>query len=335
MNNSWKKCATGSALPLLAGLLLFFVPAPPGATLSAGEYAHDVAMRGGGAGEFSPAGAASPFRVTISPASAVEPANMPPKTLEGLRRSVGRGYICLERDRYLVASNLDPDECEYLVDGVLDFCSRALADTYFTTLPKEPSRMVNIYVFRDYDSYASGLKRWFDMEPISPYGHFGNSQRYVVVNYETGPGTMVHELTHALMAEDFPEAPIWISEGLASLYEQCRAEGNAIKGEPNWRLPELKAAVAAGTAPTLARLVAMTPAAFRANNESLHYAQARYFCKYLEELGLLPRVYRDFRDNHRLDPTGARFISRAVGKSLSTIDQEWRNWLGYQSWKEK
>jgi len=63
------------------------------------------------------------------------------------------------------------------------------------------------------------------------------------MNIATGGGTLVHEMTHALMAPDFPQAPIWISEGLASLYEQCRVEKQSLKGDPNWRLPELKRAL--------------------------------------------------------------------------------------------
>jgi len=35
-----------------------------------------------------------------------------------------------------------------------------------------------------------------------------------------GAGTLVHEMVHAFMAANFPAAPIWFNEGLASLFEQ-------------------------------------------------------------------------------------------------------------------
>ena len=44
----------------------------------------------------------------------------------------------------------------------------------------------------------------------------------------TGGGTLSHELTHALMEADFPNAPGWISEGLASLHEQLGANNQPL-----------------------------------------------------------------------------------------------------------
>ena len=37
------------------------------------------------------------------------------------------------------------------------------------------------------------------------------------MNIGTGGGTLVHELTHSLIAFDFPHVPDWFNEGLASL----------------------------------------------------------------------------------------------------------------------
>ena len=47
-----------------------------------------------------------------------------------------------------------------------------------------------------------------------------------------GGGTIAHELVHALIANDFTEAPEWLNEGLASLYEEAE------NGKPknNYRL---------------------------------------------------------------------------------------------------
>ncbi|MDR1613771.1 MAG: hypothetical protein LBT97_13460 [Planctomycetota bacterium] len=256
-----------------------------------------------------------------------------PKDIDALRTITGSEFVCLERANFLIASDLEFDEYEYLIDGVFDYCRRALINAYFDRLPY-PGPTINLFVFRDYDSYANGLRRFFNMDPISPYGHYGHSQKYLVINFDTGPGTMVHEMTHALMADDFPEAPIWLAEGLASLYEQCRAEGGTLRGDDNWRLPELKTALAGDALTPLSRLLAMSPADFRAANESLHYAQARYLCKYLEDLGILAIVYKDFRDNHRQDPSGARFLAKAFGRPLAEIESAWKRWLGYQNWQE-
>ncbi len=274
---------------------------------------------------------ATTLRLTLPGSAAVQSAV--PKRLPELQRLAGADFLCVQRGHFLVAGNLPLPDYEYLVDGVLDYCAKALLRVFFNK-GSATEKIVNIFVFRDYDTYETGLRRFFGVDPISPYGHYGHSQKYIVVNYETGPGTMVHELTHALMAEDFPEAPIWLAEGMASLYEHCRAEGDMLRGDDNWRLPELQRALAEDGLAPLERLLAMAPEEFRTRRESLNYAQARYFCKYLEELGVLPRVYRAFRDSYPRDPTGAAAIARALGKPLSTVESSWKRWITYQYWRE-
>lgn len=253
-----------------------------------------------------------------------------PKTLRSLDQQVGVGFRVARRGPFLVASDLPSSEFSALVDGVLTCCRECLANDYFDTAPQ---KVITIYAFRDETSYVEGLDRLFQMKPISPYGHYGHAQRYIVVNYDTGPGTLVHELTHALMAPDFPGAPIWISEGIASLYEQCRVEGDSLKGEMNWRLPELKAALQENAVTPLKTLFAMRPRTFRLKRESLHYAESRYFCLYMESQGLLRDVYTQFRDNFQSDPTGLKTVESAFGKPIEVIEDEWHDWIKTQSWK--
>ena len=281
--------------------------------------------------EYSRSGGAPPLKIRLAPSLYSAP--VIPKTLPELQALTGDEFLCLQRRNFLVAGNLGTSEYEYLVDGVLDYCSAALTRVFFDK-GVVGEKTVNIFVFRDYESYEDGLRRFLGMDPISPYGHYGHSQKYIVINYETGPGTMVHELTHALMSDDFPEAPIWLAEGMASLYEHCRAEGDVLKGDDNWRLPELKTALEKGELTPLPVLLAMTPQVFRSARESLNYAQSRYFCKYLEELGLLPDVYKDFRDRYRQDPSGAKFIVKAFGKPLDLVEASWKRWITFQYWRE-
>lgn len=252
-----------------------------------------------------------------------------PKTKPELERQLGSSFRVVRRGAFLLAGDLEEEAFRQLVDGVFMCCLACLQHDYFK---KPVIQTVTIYIFRDSESYRDGLQSHFHMNPISPYGHYGHRQRYIVVNYETGPGTLVHELTHALMAVDFPDAPIWISEGIASLYEQCRVEGDSLKGEPNWRLPELQEALKEGTLPPLRNLLSMDFRAFRERNESLHYAQSRYFCKFMESRGLLRPLYAAFRDSHASDPTGVINVERIFGQSLEEVEAEWHAWLQTRVW---
>ncbi len=286
-----------------------------------------------------PAGTVQPFRardalpeVSFQNACAplsVLPDRALPRTVEGLRRHLGEGFHVARQGSWLLASDLPEAEWSLLVEAVLPCSRECLAKDFFQTAPRQT---ILIFVFRDTRSYEAGLRRVFRMAPVSPYGHYAHAGGYLVVNWETGPGTLVHELTHALMAPDFPEAPIWIAEGIASLYEQSRVEGETLKGEANWRLPELRAALEAGHLPPLTGLLTMDVSAFRARRESLHYAMSRYFCKYMEERGLLRPVYRAFRDGYDRDPTGRLFVEEAFGADLPAIEAGWHAWLATQTW---
>lgn len=253
-----------------------------------------------------------------------------PKTLASLREQVGKGFLAARRGPFLIAGDIDKKEFSTLVDGVIACCRECLRKDYFKT---PPGKIITIYVFKNETTYNENLKRLFNMLPISPYGHYGYSQRYIVVNYDTGPGTLVHEMTHSLMAPDFPQAPIWISEGMASLYEQCRVEGDSLKGESNWRLPELKQALQKGKMDSLSKLLAMSVKEFRGEGESLHYAESRYFCKFMESRNLLGKIYASFRDNVKDDPDGRKAVEQAFGETLPEIEKDWLKWLECEDWK--
>src|SRR5258708_27075413 len=109
----------------------------------------------------------------------------------------------------------------------------------------------------------------------------------------TGTGTVVHELTHALIAPDFPDVPSWFNEGLASLYEQCSLGRDTITGHENWRLPALQKAIKAETLRPLAELIE-DPQFYRDDLVGLNYAEARYLMFYLQEKGQLVRYYKEF-----------------------------------------
>jgi len=55
-----------------------------------------------------------------------------------------------------------------------------------------------------------------------------------------GYGTLLHELTHALVGDHLPGAPPWFDEGLAALYERSRWSGGRPHPTANWRMTYLR-----------------------------------------------------------------------------------------------
>jgi hypothetical protein len=131
---------------------------------------------------------------------------------------------------------------------------------------------------------------------------------------------------------DFPDVPAWFNEGLASLHEQCRFRADAagikgpfIEGLVNWRLPALQKAIAEVRLRPLEELIGGDD--FRGRLEGLNYAQARYFCLYLQEQGLLRKFYQTFRDNRRTDRLGLKSAKAMFpDQSWDGLNLAFRRW---------
>jgi hypothetical protein len=124
--------------------------------------------------------------------------------------------------------------------------------------------------------------------------------------------------------------PEWFNEGLASLHEQCRfregAGGPWIEGVENWRLPGLQSAIRKEKLRSLSALISDND--FRGRQEGTNYAQARYFCLFLQRQGILPEFYQQFRQNQQADPRGAKTVLGLFpGKSWDDVDREFQAWV--------
>jgi hypothetical protein len=200
-----------------------------------------------------------------------------------------------------------------------------MAHCYFRRPPKRP---ITVLLFNGEQSYNRYAQQLFGDEGISVYGYYKPGQRTLVMNISTGGGTLVHELTHALMDFDFPNVPDWFNEGLASLHEQChiRSDESGIDGLVNWRLDGLQRALADGKLRSLASLVGSND--FRGAQQTLNYAQARYFCQFMQERGVLKAYYHRFRNDAQDDPLGYRSVSAVFpDHTWEELDAEFRTWV--------
>lgn len=197
-------------------------------------------------------------------------------------------------------------------------------------LPHRATQPVTVLLFTSEARYNAYCRRLFGDAEISIYGYYKPHLRTLVQNVATGSGTLLHELTHALIDFDFPAAPHWFNEGLASLHEQCRfrndADGPWIEGLVNWRLKGLQEVLRQGRLRSLAELV--EDAEFRGPLEGTNYAQARYFCLFMQHQGLLERFFHRFRQQHASDPSGASTIAEVFdGRSWSELDRDFQRWV--------
>ncbi len=185
-----------------------------------------------------------------------------------------------------------------------------------------------VWLFADDASYRAGAWSLFQDVPDTPYGYASEDDHALVMNIATGGGTLVHEMVHPFMSANFPDAPAWFNEGLASLYEQVGVEDGRIVGYVNWRLPGLQEAIVNGSLPDFSHFMAQDTPTFYASERGDNYAQARYLCLWLQERGLLRSFYQMFHANVASDPTGEASL-RAVLRTedLPAFQEQWQGWL--------
>ena len=227
---------------------------------------------------------------------------------------------------FVVAGDLPQHRLLSYGRHVIRHAAEAMWRQYFSNRPTEP---ITVLLFDSGEGYRAHAKRLYGDDRVPYYGYYKPECRTLLMNISTGGGTLVHELTHALIAYDFPEVPDWFNEGLASLHEQCDAEAwrrGELVGDVNWRLPDLQKAITAGRLRPLRELI--TADDFRGSLETLNYAQARYFCMYLQHRGVLAKLYRCFRDGHREDPCGLSFVEEVAGnRRIELIERDFLEWV--------
>lgn len=247
------------------------------------------------------------------------------KTSMELRPRLGPDCVLIVRSPYVIAGDMTEQELIDWHERTIAAAARSLAKQYFGTTPSAP---ITVLLFTNEKSYDHYAKQLFNEEGISVYGYYKADRRTLVMNVGTGGGTLVHELTHALVDFDFPKVPDWFNEGLASLYEQSQFLPNdgGIVGLPNWRLPGLQDAIRKQRLGSLESLIKSDD--FRGPAVGVNYAQARYFCLYLQDQKLLQEFYRRFRAAQKEDPRGLMTAAEVFGpERWGRIDEDFQAWV--------
>ncbi len=235
----------------------------------------------------------------------------------------GEGFKVVVRAPFVVIGNMSGAKLLAYTERSVTAPAEAMWQSYFHKKPEHP---IVIYLFADAETYETWSKNLFDDDDVPYFGFYRPSDRTLVMNIATGTGTLVHELTHALIAYDFPQVPTWFNEGLASLHEQCSVRKDGITGLVNWRLPGLQKAIKDDKLRSLEDLI--TKRDFYGRLGGLNYAQARYFVMYMQHRGLLKKFYRYFRENYDPDRSNdVEMVEHVFKSDISKIEQKFLAWV--------
>lgn len=209
--------------------------------------------------------------------------------------------------------------------GSADLIRRTLAAYFHERFGQRPSVALTVFLFPSAPPYDAFCRARFQEPCMSPYGFFHPEPRFIVMNAGPGLGTLTHELVHPIIETDFPRAPTWLNEGIASLFEApVLPRPGEVHGVKNWRHPRLLAALGSRSeraSVSLPALFSLSDDAFRDADESLHYVLARTFCLWLDNQGLLFPFYQRFRDHRDADPTGEKAFVAVVKKTPAEANE--------------
>jgi hypothetical protein len=267
------------------------------------------------------------------------------------------GYPCqsVVRPPFALAGDLSAAELQDKWQGVIQPACNVLLARYFRQLPQRP---VLLLMFRSEAAYRAAAEQLFFDRNVSRFGYYKPGRQTVLVNLGAGDGPLLHELTHVLMDADFPNAPPWLQEGLATLYEACefRAVGerkgtdvkaNTALEKPdsglgtsadqppagrlipvaNWRIAIVQQALRNDRLPPLRQW--LETASFGGPSEARDYAYARYLCWFLQERDVLEWHYDTLRKQTAAATRDRQtLLDLGIASDWDSLEREFHAWLG-------
>ena len=284
--------------------------------------------------------------------------NIPRETLLARTTPLGDGDTALSKikklapgfqvaavGRFIVASNSghSPESMRKIaaqLDRYLDFLVR----TYRVALP---DRYVTIYLvptvqqLRGLADQLHGL----DVNAATIGYTYRDDLSVVAVISGEQIGTLFHEFFHLAVRNNFGDIPQWLDEGIASLYEVSAFYGDTVLGEPNWRGRVLRDFWS--IRPTLAQVITSEwfpfdvfeithdTDGFKDSSRRLaaHMATGRYFILYLQEHGVLARIYRQYQSRDvdvvgdDVNGTAVKLVENALGKPIAVVQSDFEAWF--------
>lgn len=119
----------------------------------------------------------------------------------------GNGFTIVVTPPFVVIGDDDPDEVRRCAKQTVQWAVEKLKAAYFA---KDPDEILDIWLFKDKESYEKHAQKLFHRKPDTPFGYYSQADRALVMNIATGGGTLVHEIVHPFVAADFPECPAWL-----------------------------------------------------------------------------------------------------------------------------
>jgi len=242
-------------------------------------------------------------------------------------RRLGEGYVSkIDTDRHIVyVSAVDENSFAFVIQ--LLSAHGDLQRRMLFPHPLQWNVTVILPTLGDYRKYTPSAKA---------LGHYQHETRTLYsISFSD---ILLHEFTHALHHNDQALArqqhPIWIVEGLATLFQRAKITQGGLQPLLDPTVANVQKAVRDKKAYPLEKLFAMDQKAFM-KDDQVCYTQARYVMLYLYQTGRLKDFYASYKAAYAGDVPGIKTLEKTLAKSLKEIDEDWRSWVLSQEppWK--
>jgi len=267
-----------------------------------------------------------PAKIAAAPGhDGFTPADYVQHIIQLKKKIKGRNFAMVIEPPFVVLGDENAETVRLRSEQTVRWAVKMLKQDYFK---KDPAEIIDIFLFKNKESYETNTKELFDDNPTTPYGFYSEDNNALIMNIATGGGTLVHEIVHPYIAANFSNCPSWFNEGLGSLYEQSQERKGHINGLVNWRLKGLVREIEANSLLSFPELLKTTSTEFYSSTRGNNYAQARYLCYYLQQKNLLVKFYRDFSANSDKDPSGLETLKTVLGeKDLDAFKKKWKKFV--------
>jgi len=123
-----------------------------------------------------------------------------------LKNKLGRDFIVEVERPFIIAGNVSRPDFNRIKNRTIVSSYQAFYRQFFRV---RPNYIITVFLFKDDPTYREYAKKLFGDEPTTPFGYYKRENHSLVMNIATGTGTLVHEMTHALVEADFPQIPAW------------------------------------------------------------------------------------------------------------------------------
>ncbi|HSE17463.1 MAG TPA: tetratricopeptide repeat protein [Pyrinomonadaceae bacterium] len=248
-------------------------------------------------------------------------------TLSTITAQTRDGWRSVRTNHLFVIGNADPENLrrvavwlEYFHGAFARLVSRNVIDS---------STPTTVIVFRDDESFTP-FKPVYQGRPTSISGFFlpGNDVNYIAISLDPSGdpyGTAFHEYVHLHVKDNIPNAPLWLNEGLAELYESLQfSGGDALIGAQNHNYAYLRQGELLPLK-TLFSIGTDSPHYNEQDKAGIFYGESWALVHYLM-LGDRARQdqFRQFVQRVGRGDGAAKAIEGAYGITLDTLEDELR-----------